>query len=321
MQRVAGDVKGKTLKDRLKQWACELGADRVGVSSIERWNDPPPFDAARINVYPHSGYLPTDLMPSALSVVVVAVRILDGVADAMTSPWRTTGVQGNFGYVHLNRLLNDITFGLARWLENLGYRTMPLGYNIGSRYNHKADEDPTIIGPAYGLFSLKRAAVLAGLGRKARNSLIASPELGTRMRLGAVLTAAELEESPLLEGDPCPSGCHVCARVCPGEAISRDGRVSHLRCFSDAGSRGTSFAKIKEEFKKRYPPDLPGVDYITNDFLAIDGKGNRYCRTACMAMCPLGEHKIPDVVRRAKNFHNVVPKAALHGFPAVHTFY
>jgi epoxyqueuosine reductase QueG len=259
-------------------------------------------------------------MPSAQSFIVVAVRLLDGVADNTTTACKTTSVQGNFAYVYLNRRLHDITFGLARWLEDRGYRSVPLGYNIGSRYNHKADEDESIIGPAYGLFSMKRAAVLAGLGRKARNGLVASPELGTRMRIGAVITAAELEGDLLLEGDPCLPNCDVCVRVCPTQAISRDGRVSHLRCFSDAGRQGTHFEALKAEFKKRYPPDLPGVDYIMNDFLAIDGNGHRLCKIACVAMCPLGEHAIPDVVGRARHFDNVVPKVMLHGFPAAHTF-
>jgi hypothetical protein len=74
------------------------------------------------------------------------------------------------------------------------------------------------------------------------------------------------------------------------------------------------------EFKKRYPPDLPGADYLMNDFLAIDGNGLKLCKIACMAMCPLGEYSMPDVVRRAQHFDKVVPKVTLHGFPAAHTF-
>lgn len=321
MRQEGSTLTTRRLTSQLKRQAQELGADLVKAGPVERWGDPPPFDATKVRVYPHSGYLPTEVMPSARSFIVVAVRLLDGVVDHTTTPCETTTVQGNFGYVYLNRRLNDITFGLAGWLEDRGYRSVPLGYNIGGRYNHLADEDESIIGPAYGVFSMKRAAVLAGLGRKARNGLVASPELGTRMRLGAVLTAAELEADPLLEGDPCLPECDICARVCPTDAISRDGRVSHLRCYSDAGRRGTSFEEIRAEFKKRYPPDLPGVDYTANDFMAIDGNSHRFCKIACQALCPLGEHWLPDVVRRAKRFQQVVPKAELHGFPESHNFF
>jgi ferredoxin len=257
-------------------------------------------------------------MPSARSFIVVAVRLLDGVVDTTTTTCRTTTVQGNFAYVYLNRKLHDITFGLASWLEECGYRSAPLGYNIGSRYNHKADADDAIMGPAYGLFSMKRAAILAGLGRRAKNGLVASPKFGTRIRLGAVLTAAALESDPLAEGEACPPHCDVCMRVCPTSAISRDGDVSHLRCFSDAGRMGTDYGALKTEMKKRYPSDLPGEDYLLNDFLAIDGNGHRLCKIACVAMCPLGEHTMPDIIGRAKHFDTVVPKVTLQGFPEAH---
>lgn len=301
----------------LKCKACSLGADLAKAASVERWRDPPPFDTRKVLVYPHTGYRPDELLPSARSFIVVAVRLLDGVVDTATTACKTTGVQGNFGYVHLNRQLHDVTFGLARWLEDKwGYRSVPLGYNIGSRYDAKADEDSSIIGPAHGLFSMKRAAVLVGLGRKARNGLVASPEFGTRMRLGCVLTAAPLADDPLLEGDPCPPSCDICLRACATGALTRDGRVNHLKCFSDAGRRGTHFDELKAEFKKRYPPDEPGVDYTQNDFLSIDGADNRMCRIACVAMCPLGQRKLPDVVRRLKTFRSVVERVELHGFPA-----
>jgi epoxyqueuosine reductase QueG len=301
----------------LKQKARALGADLVAMASVERWGSPPPFDPAKVLVYPHSGYRPQELMPSARSFIMVAVRLLDGVVDTATTACKTTGVQGNFGYVYLNRRLHDITFGLARWLEDeAGYRSVPLGYNIGSRYDSRADDDPSILGPAQGLFSMKRAAVLAGLGRKARNGLVASTELGTRMRLGCVLTAAPVSSDPLLEGDPCPHGCDVCVRACATGALTREGRVNHLKCFSDAGRRGTHYEELKAEFKKRYPPDAPGVDYTVNDFLAIDGGDNRMCRIACVALCPLGR-RLPDVVKRLKNFEEVVARVELRGFPQI----
>ena len=308
------------LTDEVKRQGRALGADEITVATVERWNEPPPFDTKTVPVYPHSGYRPSELMPSTRSVVMVAVRLLDGVVDTTTTACRTTGVQGNFGYVFLNRRLNEITHGLASWLEARGYRSAPMGYNIGARYDPEADADDSIIAPAYGLFSMKRAAVLAGLGRKAKNGLVASPQYGTRIRLGAVLSQAPLSADPLLEGDPCPPSCDICWRVCPTRAISREGRVVHLRCFADAGRSGTSYQEVKEEFKKRYPPDLPGVDYTGNDYLAIDGFGNRLCKIACVALCPLGERPLSDVMRRVRGFAEVVPPVSLQGFPAAHDF-
>lgn len=304
----------------LKDKARELGADRVGIAPIDRWGEPPPFEAGRVRGYPHSGYLPTELMPSAQSVIVFAVRQLDGVTDFMTTPAETTGPQGNFGYVYLNRRLNDIAFGLASWLESQGSRALPLGSTGWTRYDHRADENGGVLSSFYGVFSLKRAAVLAGVGRRARNGLVASPEFGVRMRIGALITAASLEGDSLLEGDPCPSGCTICMGLCPTDAISRDGRVSHLRCFSDTGRRGLEYEELRATAKKTYPVDRPGVDYVAQEHTGNEGTGNRRCKVACMALCPLGERKLPDVLSRASRFPTVVPRVPLRGFPPAHRF-
>ncbi|MFC1886966.1 hypothetical protein ACFLZM_07910, partial [Thermodesulfobacteriota bacterium] len=84
---------------RLKEQAKALGADLINIGSVERWMDPLSFDAKKVPVYPHTGYVPTDLMPSTQGFIVVAVRLLDGVVDTTTTGCRTTAVQGNFGYV------------------------------------------------------------------------------------------------------------------------------------------------------------------------------------------------------------------------------
>lgn len=296
--------------EALKEQARTLGADLVRVAPVERWEAPPP---PGVSVYPPTGYHPRELLPGARSIVVLAVGQLDGIMDAATTPARTTAPFGNFGYVHLNRILNDQVYRLARWLEARGFRSAPLGCVIGSRFRHEAETDDAIAAPLYGVFSVKRAAVLAGLGRRARNGLVASPELGTRQRLAALLTAAPLVGDPMLAGDPCPAGCAICADTCPTGAIGRDGRVDHYRCFSDAGRRGRTLAEIRREMTQHYPVDLPGVDYIPNDFASMDSAGNRLCRASCMTLCPLGERRIPDVVRRARGWAAVVPPVALEG--------
>jgi epoxyqueuosine reductase QueG len=304
----------------LKEKAYELGAGRTGIAPVDRWNEPPPFDTTRVAVYPHSGYLPSELLPSAQSVIVFAVRQLDGVMDFTTTPSKTTGPQGNFGYVHLNRRLNDIAFGLASWLEDQGFRALPLGSAGWSRYHQRAITDERVLSSFYGIFSLKRAAVLTGVGRKARNGLVASPEFGVRMRIGGVITSAPLAGDPLPEGDPCPPKCTICMRICPTDAISTDGRVSHLRCFSDTGLRGRTYEQVLDTAKRQYPVDLPGVDTVSEEHGGNEGTGNRRCKVVCMALCPLGKRKLPDVLLRGGPSSEVVPKVQLPGFPEAHNF-
>lgn len=310
-----GCVTANELTRDAKAHAHSLGAVLVGVAPAERWSDPPPFDAEAVLVYPHTGYRPEELLPSARSVIVVAVRYLDGLMEHLTTGCRTTSIQNNFGYIHLNRKLHQITCGLAEWLEDHGHPSLPLGYNIGSRWDPRRDVERGYRGAGYGLFSMKRAAVLAGVGRAARNGMVATPELGTRVRLGAVVTAAALDGDAMLAGPACPSACDVCARVCPTEALSRERPVDHLRCYADCGRLGTRYEDLRASFMRRYPVDAPGIDATENDTLAIDGNGLRYCKLACMTFCPLGTRALPAVWREAKHFRRIVPRVALEGFP------
>ena len=307
------------LTKQVKQRALELGADIVGVAPVDRWDVPPPPDVERIPVYPPTGYGPAELMPTGRSVIVVGLRQLDGVIESNVTDAKTSYVYGNYGYVHLNRELNSICFDLARWLEARACRTLPLGPSMGGRYNHLADEDESIIAPLYGIFSLKRAAVLAGVGRRAKNGLVSNPVHGVRIRLACLITAATLEGDPLLPGDPCPPGCTVCMDVCPMQAITLAGRVNHFKCASDCGRRGANWEEIKRNMKDGYPVDLPGVDYIAIDRFAIDGAGNRLCKVACQAFCPLGENPAPDVLRQAKGWEKSNPKLPLTGVPKSHS--
>jgi len=111
--------------------------------------------------------------------VVLAVRQLTGVVESAVADAETTYAFGNFGYVHLNRLMNDMTYRLARWLEVRGWSSLPLGGALAARRSTAAP-DRDRCAPLYGVFSVKRAAVLAGLGRRARNGLVATRSSASR---------------------------------------------------------------------------------------------------------------------------------------------
>lgn len=104
-------------------------------------------------------------------------------------------------------------------------------------------------------------------------------------------------------------------RIMVAVRVTMTTRWSALRCFSDVGRRAIRYAELRENFKKRYPIDEPPADYMENDLLAIDGGDNRLCKVACVAFRPLGERRMPDVVRRVKDFASVVPPVELKEFP------
>ena len=260
--------------------ALELGAAVAGVAPVERFH-------REGSSYLPSGYEPEQLLPGARSVVVVAVRILDGVLASNLQPLDTTFAYGDFAYVRLNRILGDITYNIAARLESAGRPSLPLGACGSVRVDRGAYEAGLTAGPMRSIFSLKRAAVLAGVGRRSRSGLVATQNHGTRVRLGAVITSATLEGSPVLTGNACPDACRLCVRACPMGAIGDDGVVNHVKCYSDLGRRGRTEAESLDQMAGANPALGVTEGYLPHEHGAIDGFGNRVCRSACMAVCPL----------------------------------
>jgi len=61
------------------------------------------------------------------------------------------------------------------------------------------------------------------------STLVIHETWGNLVYLGAILTDAELDGDPLLEGEACPEGCALCLDACPVQAL--DGTtVVQARC-------------------------------------------------------------------------------------------
>lgn len=301
----------ETLTYLAKQKATELGADIVGVAPIERFEIPPPFGEEKIHDYLSTSYGLTQMLPGARSVIVIGLRQLTGVMETNVSDVQTTYPFGNFGYWHINCTLSTISYDLARWLEDRSWTTLPLGPALAVRFHYKTYRGRVIMALMRGIFGVRRAAVLAGVGRIAKSELLATQRYGTKIRLGALITTAPLEGDPILEGSPCPPDCNTCVDVCPMGAISPEGRVDHIKCYSDCGRRGATVREVIERIMKDYPLSDPGTDYLDLDNLAIDGYGSRLCRVACMALCPLGENPSPSLLSQSKEWEKKHPKVRL----------
>lgn len=189
-------------KQELKEFAYERGMFKCGVASVDRFKDC------------IKGQHPCDLLPGCKSVIVVAVRLLDGAIDAVFRKYEDKmddvhGVYGTYGYTmgptfHLTK----VVYELAQKIEtDTGKIAMPM-YCGG----------PLVNGAAV---SLRHAAVAAGLGEFGWNSIVLTPEYGPRNRFGLLLTTLELEPDPQYSGPKLcdPSKCRVCYEVCPTGAI------------------------------------------------------------------------------------------------------
>ena len=192
-----------TLTSELKSFAINLGADRVGVASVELLKDAP------------EGRGVEDVLSNARSVVVIALRMLDSVVSTLPSP-----IYMNTGYITVNAELNRIAYQVAKFLEEKGYFAVPVPATRD--YDMK---------DVKGTFSVTHAGEVAGLGGIGISGLLLTPDYGPRVRFVSIITTAELESNEPLESEICTK-CMACVQACPMEAIHEDGGFDAKKCLS-----------------------------------------------------------------------------------------
>jgi len=192
-----------TLTNKIKSFVVDLGADLVGIAPVERWKNAP----ERLTPIAH--------LPNARSVIVVAIHHPDASVELGGEP--TSQDPGPF-QIGMIPKLEEITYHLARFLEERGYDVYPLpgtGY-----WRHRPYKE--IDSPHTADFSHRHAAVAAGLGEFGWHSLLMTPEYGPRQRLSSVITNAPLVPDKLYEGPSLCDMCMECVKACPADAFHKE---------------------------------------------------------------------------------------------------
>jgi epoxyqueuosine reductase QueG len=193
------------LKQSIKETALNLGMDLCGIAGIDRFATSP------------EGKHPQDVLPGCKSVIVIGVRLLDGIVQANFRAFENgrrdlKGLYGTYGYSTLpNFELTYACYAIAQLIER----------------SSGAIATPCSTGPMTNgaQISIRHAAVAAGLGEFGWMSIVLTPEFGPRNRFGVILTTAELEPDPMYEGKKLcnPKTCGICTSVCPTKALSKYG--------------------------------------------------------------------------------------------------
>ncbi len=195
----------------LKQQVTQMGADLCGIAPVDRFAHAP------------TGFHPQDILPACQSIIVVAVRFPASTLTAGKS-------QAAYTFVR-NRLADQvdrITFRLAEELEASGYAAIP----IPSTEPYESWDTERRHGQ--GILSLKHAAVLAGLGKMGKNTLLVNRRFGNLLWLGALLVDADLAADAVAPYATCPASCRICLDSCPAQAL--DGiSIEQKKCRSVSG--------------------------------------------------------------------------------------
>jgi len=186
----------RELKDKVKQFCMDAGADIIGFAPVERWDED--------NEVPHD-FRPQAIFKQARTVIVIGVGMPLPIVDT------TPSILHKETYDTANRVLDDMAFNLVRYLNRLGnaaYFFTRDGYGSLRLLKQRPQ----------AAFSHIMAGKYAGLGNVGLNNCLLTPEFGPRVRLVSVFTSAILEPDPIIEKDLCIK-CEACAKCCPVDSI------------------------------------------------------------------------------------------------------
>ena len=192
-----------TNRSDIVDWLGER-VDAVGFAPVERFEEAP------------EAHHPSTLLKGARTVIVLARAIPRGI---FYSPEYSLYFLHRSYHTTYNEL-DSLALDVVRHIEAGGELAVP----VPAYAPLKVEETG-----AWGLLSLKHAAVLGGLGAIGKGGLVLNEKFGSRLRFGAVVTTAELEPSSIVEELPCPPGCTACIESCPNNAFE-EGNFNKVMC-------------------------------------------------------------------------------------------
>ena len=231
----------------------ETRVSAVGFAPADRFGDAP------------ERHHPANVCKGAQTVVVFGIQVPRGVMESPDYNLHTL----HRSYHTVYRQLDEIGLGLANFIESHGLHRAVMVPSYAPMVFHQFEP--------WGILSLKHAAVRAGLGAFGRSGQMYHPAYGSRLRLAAVATSAELPGSPVVENDPCPPKCSACQKICPAGAFTSEGVFRKMTCMPHT---------IKHAI---YPLALKDADGLKHIERVINTAGYDYWIDCdeCMKVCPL----------------------------------
>jgi epoxyqueuosine reductase QueG len=178
------------MKTKIYDFALSKGANLVGFSGIQNFSDAP------------EGFRPTDIMPKAKGIIVLAKAMPKGIVTSGNAVVYTRH------HKHVMEQLDTLAYEVSLFIEQHGGIAMPIPAD--DPYFHWEGERQH----GMGILSHRHAAVKAGLGSLGKNALLITPEYGNRVELVTVLTDMAFE-SPQEITTLCLNSCRLCIDACP----------------------------------------------------------------------------------------------------------
>lgn len=248
------------LKEEMIAAAPSLGIDKIGIASAD------PFTSLKQILLRHrelgreSGFEEPDiekrtnpalLFENPQSIIAIAIAYPSKLKDPPKSePGARRGIMSRSAWGEdYHKVLRDRLAKLEAWLRE----RMP-----DLRVESMVDT---------GALSDRAVAERAGIGWSAKNCAIISPELGSWIYLGEMITNVPFEpDEPITES--CGS-CTKCIDACPTDALVGPGQLNSSRCISFVTQ---TKGMISDEFMRKIGNRLYGCD-------------------TCQTVCPINRGK------------------------------
>ena len=220
----------KLTSKMIKEKAKSLGIDVIGIADIDRYTNAPVLMS------------PKTYFPDARSVVVIGMRIPRGSYRGIEegTHWHNYSF---YAYNKLNTIFRPrLTYEMACFIEDHGWEAVPHYPAVPERSpaSRPVADDKV---PHDVVCSVRLMAVGAGVGEMGHSKVFLTKEFGPRVRLGCILTDAELEPDPIVEPGTICNKCGRCARDCPPNAIP-DIKDEDKKITVEIGGKKISWADV-----------------------------------------------------------------------------
>lgn len=217
------------------------------------------------------------ILPGARTVVVLA-------SPHSRSAIASANIQvAQYDTIHAYDEVARASHAVALLLERKGYGTVAVPAFI------PIDMSPPKHGMR-GAVDWRGAGVAAGIGGYGESGLLVTEAFGPAVRLGGVVTDAEIAPGAPLPRTPC-TGCNRCIEACPKGALSGGGKIDKRKCGDRIFTGGyrawrTFLLELIEAPSERREELLSGQ--VSLDLWQNFMTGNYYYCFACQAACPVG---------------------------------
>ena len=193
------------LKESIKNFAYELGADLVGFGDIDRCKHAPIMMS------------PQGVFPGSKTVIVMGLHHPDACIElgGENHPQEI----GPYSVQYLmNSRLDELSYRMATFMEKQGYGAIPICSSNIWRYNRYKSLNAIFSPDVSNIYM----PVVAGLADMGYSGLALTPEYGARNRFVTIITDAEIEPDPLIEPGTICDNCMLCRKHCPSQALSKE---------------------------------------------------------------------------------------------------